>query len=273
MSIGNIPGLFSIIQGAKAQPRFPQTHQMPDGNAMAGPSMGGPNTPGYLFGGEMAVGGYMGDEPTLEERFAADGDDDGDPEPDADYAVIARMGGDGGYEAGVKTWVFMTPAQKATERATFDAENAAALRDLAPDSDGGSAATYAGIAQRAAEARMQDAREREFERNRMTEQKRAAAVEREKAGQDFFNNRELLKTQRAQLQADRTTGALNAWSQNVGHANIPGIENYSLQGGQGAEAAVQAARPKLNFNPLAAYAQSPEWEEGTAPNIPGLDYS
>lgn len=281
---GNIPSLFSIVQGVKAQASkaaAPMTHIMPDGSVMDGPPMDYSNIPGRMDGGDVSVAGYE------------EGAMYGPPDPNASSGGGTQGNGGGGTGAppaslvysyidwaGIKTGDPDEDYQRASAAVAAGLSGGDpyfqgflnAVNKSASGSGGSDGAAYAGIAERAQEAANQLAFNREQESHKMAEARQSVAALQEKAMQDFFTNREMLKTQRAQLHNTAVTDALNAWSQNVGHANIPGIENYSLAGGQGAEAAVQGARPKLQFNPMAAYGTAPQWEEGAAPNIPGIDY-
>lgn len=262
--IGNAPGLFSIVQGVKAQAR-----------AAAAPSaFPMPNIPGVMGGGPINVAGYDGGITADQWTTSAPGSTPQDAPPQAvpDNFYINQLIGQGDiqdFESAQAMWNDMSPEMQARWRASIDAT----INKNIPGAGGGSdAATYAGIAERANEAAQQLAFNREQEAHKMAEARQAVAAQQDKALQDFYMNREALKNARAQIQTDRATSALNAWSQNVGHANVPGIGNYSLAGGQGAENMVAGNRPILNFNPLEAMGAAPSWEEGPTPNIPGIDY-
>ena len=270
MTIANVPGLFSIIQGAKAQVR-PVPQPMP---AM-------PNIPGRLDGGPVSIPGYGGDDANGDgvvtaDEFASGGSmtgggagapppmDDPTPQYTAYYYDIAKTYGLIDLETG--------EPDLGRAKAIFDANPSLWLpKGSGPGGD--DAATYAGIAQRAAEAAMADRRERDFEENRKREQQWSAAVEREKANQEFFNNREALKQARAQLHSDRATNALNAWQKGLGTANIPGMEKLDFFNDPEGSAKIMGGAPLVRANISQAYGQMPQWEEGTAPNIPGLEYS
>lgn len=250
-----------------------QTHVMPDGSVMAGPPMSSymPNIPGRLDGGPVEIPGYqegtLGDEvygppaPSTPQIPGVQGT--ADPRTTYYYDIIAQ------YKVNPDTG---EPMDLATAKAIFDADPSLWL----PKGNGSTssdAATYAGIAQRAAEAAMADKRERDFEENRKREQMWSAAVEREKANQEFFNNREALKQARAQLHVDRAGQAMAAWQKGLGTANIPGMQNLDFFNDPRGSARIMGRAPIVKTDPSAVFGETPQWEEGTAPNIPGLEYS
>lgn len=171
---------------------------------------------------------------------------------------LVGMGDITSFQDAKDLWDSMSPGDKAAWKAKVG-------KDSFGGGAGSDAATYAAIAQRREEA----ANLLAFQK---ADAEQKAAADREKAMQDFYTNREILKTQRGQLQAQRANDALSQWNAAVGHANIPGIGNYSLAGGQAAEQAVAGARPILNYNPLEAMGASPAWTDNPAPNIPGIDW-
>lgn len=235
--------------------------------------MSAPAVPGRMGGGPLHVAGYDHAIDPADFGPAPGSPAPGSPPPGTvdtgDNIVIRALVGSPGIDTlddAMAAWSDMTEQQKQNYRALY-------AKQTAPDGASGSdAATYASIAERANEAAQQLAFDKVKEAHQMAMARQQAASDAAKAATDFSLNQEALKSARKQLHNDAVTSALSAWSANVGKANIPGIQNWRMAGGQ-ASNDIMSGAPLLNFNPLEAYGkQLSEPAQLTAPNIPGIDF-
>lgn len=266
-----------LAQPAQSAASLPNTPGMPD--------MSAPAVPGRMDGGPVHVAGYYtGIDPAdygpaagSQPAGPAGNAPGGNPAPNPDNFYISQIVGilppnpDGSaatFDDAVSMWNDMSDAQKANWRTSID-------RKVNPNGPGGGssdAATYASIAERANEAAQQLAFDKVKEQHQMAMARQQAAADASKAATDFSLNQEALKTARKQAHNDAVTSALNAWTANVGKANVPGWQNWRMEGGQ-ASNDIMSGAPLLNFNPLEAYGkQLSEPAQLTAPNIPSIDF-
>ena len=143
-------------------------------------------------------------------------------------------------------------------------------RDDKDGSGSGLAGTYAQIAENSRQFNEQMA----FERERAQQEDRVARwqaeVTKQQAMQDFYSARDNATLSRKQIFNDAAGGALAAQARVMGQANIPGIENYRLDGSGGN---VLSNAPIIRTDPSLAYGQQIQTApDMPVPNIPGVSF-
>lgn len=251
----NIPGYFHVAQGVA--PVRPVTPGYEHGGEL--------NVPGYDEGGKFGLHNTLLNKVSGKDVESFSGAGGGAPQPQVDpnsrkYYDIASMYPDliGSLEDARQLYN--------SDPAYYDALIAAQTSKLLGSGGGGGgssdATAYAQIAENA----------RQFDLSRRDSQaiaRQDAAVTREKMMQDYYSTLEAMKAAKKQAHNDAVTGALNAWSQNVGQANIPGIENYDQFADPAGSSQILGNAPVLRFNPMEAYGRQQSQQTAIpTPNIP-----
>ncbi len=262
----NIPGIFKLVQGVP--PRSPRY----------GPVAPRPAAPmGFTDGGEYNIPGYDGREIMKPEDWVGSGSMGGAPG--------AGDGGGGGdavtgesiyirhladaygmtVEEAAAQWEDMTPDQKKTVMDSYFGK-----KDASGDS--GLAGTYAQIAENARQFNEQMAFDRARAEQQDKQNRWQAEMTRQQALSDFSSARDAAKVARKSMFNDAATQAIQAHQAGLGQANIPGIENWRMDGGADSAAIIDRA-PIVGFNPSLTYGEQLEAPADLyQPNIPGVNF-
>ena len=264
----NIPGMFKLVQGVP--PRTPRYGPVaPRPSAMQG----------FLDGGMYNIPGYdhapdHREIMTPEEWVGSDSlSDDGGMLP-AETATgesvfirqLIGMGYADTIEDAKAQWEDMSEDQRAVIRRAFFGED--------PSGGGGDglAGTYAQIAENARQFNEQMAFERERAKQEDAVARWGAEMQRQQAMSDFTQARDAAKVARKSMFNDAASGALAAQQSAMGTANIPGIENWRMDGGAESDAIIGNA-PIIRTDPSLAYGQQlAEPADLYEPNIPGVTF-
>ena len=265
--------LFSIVQGQT--PPLPAP-VMPDLMAPAPPPMVPPmpqasmvppmNLPGRVDGGHLYFEGT--------DIISALPGDPGIPLPPGEgegggavppYGVIAAWRGITGQGPDVASdqQILMQLQDPQAMTQAQAAYNASLSQYNKTASGGGGADNSLGYAQLAQQA-MQWEKERA---DRQAENIQANRIAQERASQDYHANLEAINTARRGQGIDAGRAAMDAFTANVGYANIPGIENWNPFNGD-----IAPKQDIYRIDPSLAVGTNLPGANIPAPNIPDLVY-
>lgn len=264
----NIPGMFKLVQGVPPRtPRYGPVAPRP----AAMPTMG------FTDGGYLNIPGYDGEreQMTPEEWVGSDslsGGGGGMPPADTvtgESIYIRHLSDAYGMtvEEAAAQWEDMTPEQRKTVIDSYFGREPGGS-----GSGDGLAGTYAQIAENARQFNEQMAFDRERAKQEDAVARWGAEMQRQQAMSDFTQARDAAKVARKSMFNDAATQAIGAHQAGLGQANIPGIENWRMDGGADSAAIIDRA-PIIGFNPSLTYGEQLEAPaELYEPNIPGVTF-
>lgn len=181
------------------------------------------------------------------------------------YSLIAAWRGITGQAADtVSDQQIMMQLQDPGARTQAEAAYNASLSQYNKTASGGGGADNSlGYAQMAQQA-MQWEKERA---DRQAENIQSNKIAQQQASQDYYTNLEAINTARRGQGIDAGKAAMDAFTANVGYANIPGIENWNPFNGD-----IAPTQPTYRIDPSLAVGTNLPGANIPAPTIPDLVY-
>ena len=267
MAAYSIPGIFKMVQGVP--PRAPRSGPVAP---VAAPPM---PMQGFTDGGTLNIPGYDGREVMNPEDWtnAPPGSTPpGAPDEPADAASVLY------YRIATELDLITPEGELDLNRAKdLYASNPSYFNKqygFGPEGADGSglAGTYAQIAENARQFNEQMVYNRERAQQEDRVARWSAEMNRQQALSDFSQAKDAAKVARKSMFNDAATQAIGAHQSGLGQANIPGIENWRLDGGADSAAIIDRA-PIVGFNPSLTYGeQLAAPADLYQPNIPGVNF-